>query len=98
VTTEQWITRIDAARREDEWLRRGEWHGYTNPGGSGAPMKGLYYLVRWASPTIAISHDEPANVLALARLVEQALIARDEDDPMIESSGYGTDEYLRSIL
>lgn len=75
MNTSKWIAYVDSLHREDEWLARGEWHGYTDPAGVSTPMKGTYYLVRWASPTVAVSHDDRESALALARLVERALAA-----------------------
>jgi hypothetical protein len=73
MTTAEWIAHVDGLRRIDKWLTRGEWHGYTELDAARTPMKGKYYLVRWNSPTVATSHDEPESAVALARLVERAM-------------------------
>lgn len=75
---DDWIARIDRERLTDVALSRGEWHGYTQGTAiehGSAPMRGEFYLVRWRQPTIAVSHDDPDEVIRLAVVVERALAA-----------------------
>lgn len=67
-----WISHVDAQRRCDDLLAAGAWHGYLNAEGGG-PMRGRYFMVRWATPTVCVSHDEPQVTLDLARRIEEAL-------------------------
>jgi hypothetical protein len=72
--TAQWIGHVDDLRNRGGLLAFGEWHGYTtDPMHDGPPMRGYYYLVRWAKPTIAVSHDDPAEVVELAKSIERGL-------------------------
>lgn len=76
MNTNEWIAHVDALRREDDALAAGEWHGYTHAmSGEAPPMRGRYYLVRWVKPTVAVSHDDPDELLDLARIIERALRA-----------------------
>jgi hypothetical protein len=67
-----WIGHIDGLRREDELLAVGEWHGYLREFGSGGPLRGNYVLVRWRTPTVLVSHDDPDECVKLARRIERA--------------------------
>ncbi len=73
MNTVEWIAEVDRLRESDELLQRGAWHGYTDREGGAAPMRGTYYLVRWARPTVAVSSDSTNEVLAAARAIESAL-------------------------
>lgn len=80
MTTDEWITHIDAERErrsgstDNAPLAAGDWHAYGNSFSSGnSPMHGRYVLVRWADPTVAVSHDDPEEAKRLARLLEAAL-------------------------
>lgn len=74
MTIQDWIRHVDQLRIEDEFLERGYWHGYlASEERSPAPMRGYYYLVRWAQPTVAVSHDDPDEVIRLARAIEEAI-------------------------
>ena len=76
MTVQEWIARIDRKRDADDLLSAGSWHGYLEDplATYGAtPMRGRYVLVRWESPTVAVSHDYPDEVIALARRIETAL-------------------------
>lgn len=74
-----WLAAVDAARAEDELLGAGDWHGYIadedTPGAVVAshPMKGRYCLIRWKTPTIAVSTDSEEATIAAAKLIERAL-------------------------
>lgn len=68
----QWVRHVDALRQRGGLLATGEWHGYTASVGE-APMRGYYYLVRWVKPTIAVSHDDPVEVVELAKSIERGL-------------------------
>lgn len=76
MTIQDWIRHVDRLREKDDLLAQGYWHGYTAgraiESGS-APMRGEYYLVRWARPTVAVSHDDRDEVVRLARLIEEAI-------------------------
>lgn len=69
----EWIERVDALRAQGGPLASGEWHGYLDVQGDDVPMRGRYYLMRWKVPTVAVSHDDPEHVIALARAIEGAL-------------------------
>lgn len=73
MTTSEWIAHVDRLRESDDLLARGAWHGYTDAPGGGAPMRGRYYLVRWASPTVAVSHDDRDVLVGLAHAIERAV-------------------------
>lgn len=76
MNTAEWIAHVDRLRTEDELLAVGEWHGYTETEPGSSPMKGAYYLVRWRSPTVAVSHDDPDEAIKLARVIERASLWR----------------------
>jgi hypothetical protein len=73
ITVQDWIREVDALRANDELLARGYWHGYRDLEGSGTPMRGKYYLVRWGRPTVAVSHDVREEIIRLAREIERAI-------------------------
>jgi hypothetical protein len=74
ITVSEWIAQIDHLRTENERLARGHWHGYLAPPEQGvAPMRGAFYLVRWKEPTVAVSHNDRAEVIRLACAIEEAL-------------------------
>lgn len=68
-----WIRHVDELRGRGGHLAFGEWHGYLNDGA--APMRGRYVMVRWREPTVAVSHNDPENVVSLARAIERGLEA-----------------------
>lgn len=84
-TLNEWIARIDRERLTDTLLRRGAWHGYTAAARGEAPMRGEYFIVRWARPTVAVSHDDPDECLRLAGIIERALAA---EPPSAEALAY----------
>lgn len=71
-----WISHVDGLRGHDARLASGEWHGYLNDGV--APMRGRYCMVRWCEPTVAVSHDDPARVVSLAKSIERSLGRSDD--------------------
>lgn len=71
--TSEWIDNVDMLRQSNRLLGKGHWHGYTAALGGEAPMRGAYYLVRWNAPTVAVSHDDPDEVVKLAEVIEVAL-------------------------
>jgi hypothetical protein len=74
LTIQEWIREVDDLRRTDELLAHGAWHGYLAPG-DGGPMRGGYLLVRWARPTVAVSHDLRDVAVSTARVIETAIMA-----------------------
>lgn len=73
MTTSEWIAHVDQLRESNDMLARGHWHGYTSSPGGGAPMRGEYFLVRWAQPTVAVSHDDRSVLISLATDIERAV-------------------------
>jgi hypothetical protein len=70
---QDWIRQVNDLREGDPLLARGHWHGYTENYAAFTPMRGHLYLVRWNQPTVAVSHDDPEEVVRLARAIEAAL-------------------------
>lgn len=70
MSTSEWIDRVDQLREAGDELADGAWHGYTQD--VGGPMRGYYVLVRWREPTASVSHDDPDEAVALARIIERA--------------------------
>lgn len=72
LTISEWRDRASDACGNDPLLARGDWHGYIN-GADDGPMVGAYMLVRWVTPSIALSDDDPDELIVLARAVEATL-------------------------
>lgn len=68
-----WIRRVDGLREKDDLLARGAWHAYKSGPGGDAPMVGEFFIVRYRSPTVAISNYDQDELLRLAHQVERAL-------------------------
>jgi hypothetical protein len=72
----EWIAEVDQARQGSALLARGAWHGYLRDSAvsyGANPMRGEFFLVRWALPTIGISSDSREELYELAYMVESAL-------------------------
>jgi hypothetical protein len=68
---QQWQERVGALRATDPLIKRGRWHGCLLAGvPDGAPIHGTYALVRWELPSVSIAHEDPDEVVWLARMVE----------------------------
>lgn len=82
-----WIAAVDAARASDNLLAAGDWHGYIATEEPLAlpdatrPMKGRFCLIRWRTPTIAVSTDSEDATIAAAKLIERALRGDDALHP-----------------
>lgn len=71
MTTPEWVRTVDARRRDDDLLARGEWHGYLNDGSM--VVRGRFILLRWARPSIVVAHDNVEALFELARTIERAV-------------------------
>lgn len=68
-----WIDCFNVIRRDHEQLRRGRWHAYLEDGRDTGPMRGRYILVRWETPTIAISGNSRDDLVGQACMIEDTL-------------------------
>jgi hypothetical protein len=70
----EWQQRVAGLRVTDPLLKQGKWHGHLNTDTAlGAPVHGGFVLVRWELPSVCVAHDDPAEVVRLAGVLEQAL-------------------------
>jgi hypothetical protein len=86
-TVQEWIRYIDECRKTNVHLARGHWHGYMDAPGGAAPMRGRYYLVRWETPTVAVSHDDWSLLIGLASTIEEAFVASHDAEHGVTQHG-----------
>jgi hypothetical protein len=84
---QQWQQRVGVLRNTDPLIKRGRWQAFLNTTrADGTPIHGTYGVVRWELPSVSIAHEDPDEVIRLARDVEEALINRAEGLAIIHST------------
>lgn len=73
----EWIDRVAQLREDDRYFSAGRWTGYGREPGNSSPMKGVYFLVRVATPrstpNVAISGNDQEALIEWARRIEHIL-------------------------